>query len=117
MEFVGVRLLLHHFYIIGLEAVDGGAVAEDADAVEDDLLKFRCEGHGDFGAVLYAGFVGDVADVVGVFGIAVEIALQVVQGIIIAVADIVPGRFFSEVGMGLIEPSREGAGFYMRKGL
>jgi hypothetical protein len=61
-----------------LEAVDGGAIPEDIDAMEDDLLKLGCEGYGDFGAVLNAGFVGDVADVVGVFGIAVKVALQVI---------------------------------------
>ncbi len=46
--------------------------------MEDDLLKFGCEGYGDFGAVLNAGSVGDVADVVGVFGIAGKVALQVI---------------------------------------
>ena len=117
LEVVGVCFFLYHFYVIELEAVDGGAVAEDADAMEDDLLKFGCEGYGDFGAVLYAGFIGDVADVVGVVGIAVEVALQVVQGIIVAVADVVPGWFFLEVGMDGVEPSGEGAGFYMWKGL
>ncbi len=117
MEFAGIRFLLNDVYIAELEAVDGGAVAEDTYAVEYDLLKLGCECHGHLGAILHAGFVADVADVVGVFGIAVKVALEVVQGVIVAVANVVSRRFFPEVGMGGEDPSGEGAGSYVWKGL
>ncbi len=116
-EIAGLGFLLYHFYIIELEAVDGGAVPKDTDAVEYDLLKLGCERHGDLGAVLHTGFVGDIADVVGVFGLAVEVALEVVEGVIVTVADVVPGWFFLEVRVGGEEPTGERAGLYIWKGL
>ena len=69
-----------------------GAVAQDANAVEDDLLELRGEGNGDFGFALDTGCINNMLYEVGVFGAAEEVDLLVLQFVIVTVADLIGSR-------------------------
>ena len=112
LKFAGIVFFLDDLDVLGLQPVEDGAVADNGDAVEYHLLELRREGHGDFGAVLDAGFVDDAADIMRVVCLGDEIGLEIEQLIKEAVADVFAGRRFAEIRMAIADPDGGRTGFH-----
>src|SRR5690348_5834350 len=93
-----------------VQLVEGSTVADNGDAVKNDLLEFGGEGNGDFGGILDAGLIGDICNIVGVTGLVGEVGLEIEELIIIAVADLIGGWGLIEVRVNGVQPCGQGAG-------
>ena len=95
----GIGLFLYDLDPGRLELIKDSAIAQDANAVEDDLLELRREGNGDFGFALNTGCIYNILYEVIVFGASQDVDLLVLQFIIVAVADLIGSRLAVEVGI------------------
>jgi len=73
----GIGLFLYNLDPGGLELVEGGAVTQDANTVEDDFLELRRKGNGNFRLALNARCVYNLFNEVSVISTAKEVDLLV----------------------------------------
>ena len=115
-ELASLFFFLDNFDMRGVQLVEDGAIADNADAVEDDLLEFGSEGDGYFRGILDAGLIGDIYYIMSVPGFEGQVGLEIEELKIIAITDIVPRGFLIEIGMSGAQPGGNRAGFYVGRG-
>jgi hypothetical protein len=63
-----------------------------------------------------AGFVGNIYNIVGILRFIGKAGLEIQKLIVVAIADLVGGGLFIEVGVSRVKPGRECSGTYSGEG-